>query len=67
MVVGENYRFGYKAAGDAKLLQKLGQQYGISVAIAELLGAGVPGRVGQVSYSSSGPLPLPPPLPLPRV
>lgn len=51
MVVGENYRFGYKARGDAKLLQDLGQQHGISVAITELLGAGVPGRVGEVKLA----------------
>ncbi|KAK9866980.1 hypothetical protein WJX84_001082 [Apatococcus fuscideae] len=51
VVVGENYRFGYKAAGDAKLLQELAHQHGISVAITELMGAGVPGRVGQVSSS----------------
>ncbi|KAK9825527.1 hypothetical protein WJX74_004091 [Apatococcus lobatus] len=53
VVVGENYRFGYKARGDAKLLQELGQQHGISVAITELLGAGVPGRVGEVPTDGS--------------
>ena len=53
MVVGKNYRFGYKARGDANLLQKLGQQHGISIAITELLGAGVPGRVGEVRMLSS--------------
>ena len=51
VVVGENYRFGYKARGDAKLLQDLGEQHGISVAITELLGANVPGRVGEVKLA----------------
>ncbi len=53
VVVGENYRFGFKAAGDAKLMQELGHRHGISVAITELLGAGVPGRVGQASRLSA--------------
>ncbi|KAK9862813.1 hypothetical protein WJX84_005653 [Apatococcus fuscideae] len=53
VVVGENYRFGYKAAGDAKLLQELAHQHGISVAITELMGAGVPGRVGILIQSQA--------------
>ena len=31
VVVGANYRFGYRAAGDAALLQRLGPQYGMQV------------------------------------
>jgi riboflavin kinase/FMN adenylyltransferase len=31
VVVGENFRFGHRAAGDAALLQKLGAEYGFDV------------------------------------
>ena len=37
VAVGSNYRFGYKAAGDATLLQSLGEKYGIRVAIVDLV------------------------------
>ncbi|KAK9810311.1 hypothetical protein WJX72_008391 [[Myrmecia] bisecta] len=51
VVVGNNYRFGYRAAGDTAMLQSLGQRYGLSIAVLDLIGAGVAGRVGQVSSS----------------
>lgn len=35
IVVGTNYRFGHKASGDAKLLKKIGEKYGIEVKIFE--------------------------------
>ncbi len=31
VVVGRNYRFGYRAAGDAALLQRLGPEHGMQV------------------------------------
>jgi len=37
VAVGSNYRFGYKAAGDANLLQNLGEKYGLKVAIVDLV------------------------------
>eukprot|EP01025_Chloroclados_australasicus_P012109 TRINITY_DN1551_c1_g1_i1.p1 TRINITY_DN1551_c1_g1~~TRINITY_DN1551_c1_g1_i1.p1 ORF type:complete len:334 (-),score=21.30 TRINITY_DN1551_c1_g1_i1:75-1076(-) len=37
VVTGENYRFGYKAAGDVELLQKFGKQYGFVVKTVTLL------------------------------
>lgn len=37
VVVGSNYRFGYKAAGTARTLKTLGTQYGIKVDIVNLL------------------------------
>ena len=32
-VIGENYRFGYKAAGDASDLVRLGEEYGLGAYI----------------------------------
>jgi FAD synthetase len=37
VAVGSNYRFGYKAAGDANLLKTLGEKYGLKVAIVDLV------------------------------
>ncbi|GMH44325.1 hypothetical protein BSKO_12259 [Bryopsis sp. KO-2023] len=37
IVAGENYRFGYKAAGDANTLQELGGKYGMKVTILDLV------------------------------
>ncbi|DBA67148.1 TPA: hypothetical protein ACH3X2_001470 [Trebouxia sp. C0005] len=51
IVVGQNYRFGYKAAGDSKLLQALGESHGIKVDVVNLVEAGTGGVEGQVSSS----------------
>ncbi|KAG2493236.1 hypothetical protein HYH03_008652 [Edaphochlamys debaryana] len=37
VVAGRNYRFGFKAAGDAEALVALGRRYGLRVAIVDLL------------------------------
>jgi riboflavin kinase/FMN adenylyltransferase len=37
VVVGENFRFGHRAAGDIALLQRLGRSFGFSVEAAPLL------------------------------
>lgn len=37
VVVGSNYRFGYRAAGTADLLQRLGPQHGMRVRVLELV------------------------------
>ena len=37
MVAGRNYRFGFKAAGDAAALVELGGRYGMEVSIVDLL------------------------------
>jgi riboflavin kinase/FMN adenylyltransferase len=46
VVVGENFRFGHKAAGDVELLDRLGRTFGFGVESAPLVGgdpeAGVP-------------------------
>lgn len=39
VVVGSNYRFGYRAAGTAELLQQLGPQYGMQVRVLRLVGS----------------------------
>jgi riboflavin kinase / FMN adenylyltransferase len=39
VVVGENFRFGHKAAGDVSLLQRLGRTFGFGVESAPLVGA----------------------------
>ena len=38
VVVGRNFRFGYKAAGDTEVLQSLASKYGIEVHVLELKG-----------------------------
>jgi riboflavin kinase/FMN adenylyltransferase len=40
VIVGENFRFGHKAAGDIGLLQRLGRTFGFSAEGVELLGDG---------------------------
>ncbi|AZA11629.1 bifunctional riboflavin kinase/FAD synthetase [Corynebacterium gerontici] len=37
IVVGENFTFGFKAAGDTDTLKALGKQYGVEVIVRELL------------------------------
>ena len=39
VVVGENFRFGHKQAGDVTLLAQMGEQYGFTVDAVPLLGA----------------------------
>ncbi|KAF8059426.1 BGLU42 [Scenedesmus sp. PABB004] len=51
VVAGENYRFGFKAAGDSALLRTLCEAAGLPVAIVELVGPSEPGAVGVVSSS----------------
>jgi riboflavin kinase / FMN adenylyltransferase len=48
VVVGENFRFGHRAAGDVALLAELGEKYDFTVEGTPLLGA------GEVTISSSG-------------
>ncbi|HLT09624.1 MAG TPA: bifunctional riboflavin kinase/FAD synthetase [Micromonosporaceae bacterium] len=38
VVVGENFRFGHKAAGDVELLRRLGRTFGFTVESAHLVG-----------------------------
>jgi FAD synthase len=45
VVVGEGYRFGYKAAGDTAVLKELGSVYGVNVEVVPLLGSGPEGQV----------------------
>lgn len=40
VIVGENFRFGHKAAGDVALLQRLGRTFGFTAQGVELLQAG---------------------------
>lgn len=52
VVVGSNYRFGYRAAGTAELLQQLGPQHGLQVQVLGLVasqqaGAGAAQAAGQ--------------------
>ena len=37
VVVGSNYRFGYKAAGTAQTMQELGSKYGLRVRVVDLV------------------------------
>jgi riboflavin kinase/FMN adenylyltransferase len=60
VVVGENFRFGHKAAGDVAMLTRLGRTFGFSVEgtplVAEVepqLGAGRSTREEQVVFSST--------------
>ena len=39
VVVGENFRFGHKAAGDVDLLRRLGRTFGFGVEAAPLVAA----------------------------
>lgn len=51
IVCGENYRFGYRAAGDASLLSELGAKHEIPVCVVDLVetprGGGAPGAGGE--------------------
>ena len=49
-VVGKGFKFGYKQAGDAELLQILGKRAGLKIHISDLVGAAMPGVVGTVSF-----------------
>ena len=49
VVVGSNYRFGYKAAGTAETLKKLGGEYGMKVEVVNLVE-----RVGGVDTKGAG-------------
>jgi len=54
VVAGENYRFGYKASGDAADLKRFGEANGMVVDVVELVAAKAPAAVGlgeQVSSS----------------
>lgn len=42
VVVGSNFRFGYKAQGDVATLQQLGNKFGIKVHVITLMGDGFP-------------------------
>lgn len=52
VVVGENFRFGHKAAGDVTLLERLGRTFGFRVEAAPLVGAD-PGNGGAGAVFSS--------------
>lgn len=51
VVVGQNYRFGYRAQGDTAMLQQLGGELGLQVHVLDLLEAGPQAVDGQVSSS----------------
>lgn len=46
VVAGRNYRFGFKAVGDADALTELGEKLGVEVAIVDLLDSGEEGTDG---------------------
>ena len=52
VVVGENFRFGHKAAGDVALLTRLGRTFGFRVEAAPLV-ASDPANGGETVYSST--------------
>ena len=52
VVVGSNYRFGYRAAGTASLLRSLGPQHGLQVQVLDLV-AGTHDANGSAGSSSS--------------
>eukprot|EP00803_Ostreobium_quekettii_P007955 evm.model.scf_929.3 EVM.evm.TU.scf_929.3 scf_929:17342-20973(+) len=49
IVAGQNYKFGYKASGDARLLEALGTQYGLQVKILDLVTSDEKVPLGEVS------------------
>lgn len=49
VVVGSNYRFGYKASGTAATLQELGSQYGMKIRIVDLVA-----DIDEYSYLKDG-------------
>lgn len=54
VVVGENFRFGHRAAGDLVLLRRLGRTFGFSVASAPLVGGAHAGDAGVAGETSLG-------------
>jgi riboflavin kinase/FMN adenylyltransferase len=55
VVVGENFTFGHRAAGDVELLRQLGHRFGFAIEDAELVSAKEPvdDREELVTYSST--------------
>ncbi|HEX7745900.1 MAG TPA: bifunctional riboflavin kinase/FAD synthetase [Micromonosporaceae bacterium] len=53
VVVGQNFRFGHKAAGDVGLLDRLGRTFGFDVESAPLVGSGTDGGGSRGSVYSS--------------
>jgi riboflavin kinase/FMN adenylyltransferase len=54
VVVGENFTFGAKAAGNVSLLRELGRRFGFVTYGAELQGGGLPnGDNGEITFSST--------------
>lgn len=51
VVVGENFRFGHKAAGDVAALREFGQRFGFTASAAQLLTEG--DSFGSTAYSST--------------
>ena len=56
MVVGEGYRFGYRASGDTAALRELGAAAGLRVVVADLVDAGASGADGKVRLLHQYPL-----------
>ena len=56
MVVGEGYRFGYRASGDTAALRELGAAAGLRVVVADLVDAGASGADGKVHLLHQYPL-----------
>src|SRR5699024_5095555 len=55
VIVGEDFTFGHKAAGDVATLRTLGQRFGFSTHGASLQGHALPGAddVGEIIFSST--------------
>jgi riboflavin kinase / FMN adenylyltransferase len=53
VVVGENFRFGHRAAGDVALLETLGRRFGFTVEPAPLVSNGAAGAVVSSTYIRS--------------
>lgn len=53
VVVGENFRFGHRAAGDVALLRRLGRSFGFEVEGTPLVGDGEPGSASDGPVFSS--------------
>jgi riboflavin kinase/FMN adenylyltransferase len=53
VVVGENFRFGHKAAGDVTLLTRLGRTFGFRVEAAPLVASEEANGGGETVYSST--------------
>eukprot|EP00798_Chlamydomonas_sp_ICE-L_P004652 gene4652-14847_t len=53
VVAGRNYRFGFKAKGDAKMLQELGASYGLDIHIVDLVAdSAVSGSAGTTGHQA---------------